>query len=91
MTDIAGPRSAKGNASLHEDGRPKLHHPVSPLAVIIFLLAVGATLLFVTYSLYVDVGESKPAVTTFSSRRTLGLSDGNELEPLKAHGLLQAT
>ena len=65
MTDIAGQMSAPGHTPSPSDMRPKLHQPVNPLAVIIFLGAVAATMLFVAYSLYVDVGETGTRVTTY--------------------------
>ena len=65
MTDMAAPLSLSGRATPHGDPRPNLHHPVNPLTAILFLGALGATLLFVAYSLYVDVGESGATATTF--------------------------
>ena len=65
MTDIAGQMSAPGHTPSHPDMRPKLHEPVNPLAVIIFFGAVAATMLFVAYSLYVDVGDTGAKVTTY--------------------------
>src|SRR5262249_13067959 len=46
-------------------GRPKLGHPVNPLAGIIFLGVIGAAVLFVAYSLYADVADSGTRVTTY--------------------------
>jgi inorganic phosphate transporter, PiT family len=65
MTDIAGRMSVPGHTPPHPDMRPKLHQPVNPLAAIIFLGAVAATMLFVAYSLYIDVGETGTKVTTY--------------------------
>lgn len=65
MTDMTLPMSASGGASTPADGRPKLDHPVNPLAGIIFMGVIGAALLFVAYSLYVDVNETGTKVTTY--------------------------
>jgi PiT family inorganic phosphate transporter len=65
MTDFTAPLSGAGHAAPHAEARPKLHHPVNPLAVIGFLGILAATLLYVAYSLYVDVDETDTKVTTF--------------------------
>src|SRR5258708_15115811 len=65
MTDIAGQMSAPGHTPSPSDMRPKLPHPVNPLAVIIFCGAVAATMLFVAYSLYIDVAPPGTRVTTY--------------------------
>ena len=38
--------------------KPKLDTPPNPLALILFFGVLGAGVLFVAYSLYVDVGET---------------------------------
>lgn len=64
MTDITAP--LPGSTPLTPaEGRPKLDHPVNPLAGILFLGIIGAAVLFVAYSLYVDVEDSGTRVTTF--------------------------
>ena len=65
MTDFTAPLSVPGSAAPHADARPKLHHPVNPLAVIVFLGAIALTMLYVAYSLYVDVAETGTVVTTY--------------------------
>ena len=65
MTDFTAPLSGAGHAAPHAEARPRLHHPVNPLAVIGFLGILAATLLYVAYSLYVDVDETGTKVTTF--------------------------
>ena len=65
MTDFIAPLSAAGHTPPHADIRPKLHHPVSPLAVIVFLGAIAATMLYVAYSLYADVGATGTKITTY--------------------------
>src|SRR5215510_4270223 len=66
MTDITAPSHAvlTGAPSAGE-GRPKLDHPVNPLAGILFFGVIGAALLFVAYSLYSDVQTTGTRVTTF--------------------------
>jgi len=65
MTDITAPMSAAAGASEHH-GKPKLDHPVNPLAGIIFMGIIGAALLFVAYSLYEDVDATGTKVTTLA-------------------------
>ena len=65
MTDITAPLAGRGHAPPHAEARPKLHHPVNPLAAVAFLGILAATMLFVAYSLYVDVDETGTRVTTF--------------------------
>src|SRR5262249_31414937 len=66
MTDIAAPSSAiLTTAPAAADGRPKLDHPVNPLAGILFFGVIGAALLFVAYSLYDDVQTTDTKVTTY--------------------------
>src|SRR5919197_5976588 len=64
MTDIAAPLSGTVPHSA-EQGRPKLDHPVNPLTGILFFGVIGIALLFVAYSLYVDVQESGTRVVTY--------------------------
>jgi inorganic phosphate transporter, PiT family len=62
MSDIAASISA---ASSEHQGRPKLDHPVNPVARILFLGIMGAVLLFVAYSLYEDVQTTGTKITTY--------------------------
>ena len=61
MTDI----TASPGVIPATEGRPKLDHPVNPLAGILFFGVIGAALLFVAYSLYSDVQTTETRVTTF--------------------------
>ncbi|MBV9433925.1 MAG: inorganic phosphate transporter [Hyphomicrobiales bacterium] len=45
--------------------RPRLDHPVTPLAIFGFLAVVAAGLLFVAYSIYVDVDATQARITSF--------------------------
>ena len=45
--------------------RPRLDHPVTPLAIFGFLAIVAAGLLFVAYSIYVDVDATQARITSF--------------------------
>jgi len=65
MTDIAAPLSGTIPKSSEQHGRPKLDHPVNPLTGILFFGVIGIALLFVAYSLYVDVQESGTPVVTY--------------------------
>src|SRR5271166_2379153 len=65
MTDIAAPSPATLTAPPAAGVRPKLDHPVSPLTVILFLGFIGLAVLFVAYSLYVDIDRSGTKVTTY--------------------------
>src|SRR5215510_5880502 len=65
MTDIAAPLSGTIPKSSEQHGRPKLDHPVNPLTGILFFGIIGIALLFVAYSLYVDVQESGTPVVTY--------------------------
>ncbi|MBV9567262.1 MAG: inorganic phosphate transporter, partial [Hyphomicrobiales bacterium] len=44
--------------------RPQLDHPVTPLAIFGFLAVVAAGLLFVAYSIYVDVDATQARITS---------------------------
>ncbi len=67
MTDITAPLSGPATApeSVPAGGRPKLDHPVNPLAGILFMGVIGLALLFVAYSLYADVDATGTKVTSF--------------------------
>ena len=65
MTDIAAPLSGTDAQPSQQHGRPKLDHPVNPLTGILFFGVIGIALLFVAYSLYVDVQESGTQVVTY--------------------------
>jgi PiT family inorganic phosphate transporter len=45
--------------------RPRLDHPVTPLAIFVFLAVVAAGLLFVAYSIYADVDATQARITSF--------------------------
>ncbi len=64
MTDITAPMSAGAGATSGHSGKPKLDHPVNPLAGILFMGVIGVALLFVAYSLYSDVDATGTKVTT---------------------------
>jgi len=64
MTDITAPLSGTIPDS-SEHRRPKLDQPVNPLAGILFFGVIGIAVLFVAYSLYVDVQESGTRVVTY--------------------------
>jgi len=68
VSDIAlpGPLSAPA--------RPKLDHPVNPLAVLGFLAVIAAGFLFVAYSIYVDVDATGARVTTYLPYILLGVA-----------------
>jgi PiT family inorganic phosphate transporter len=61
MTDITAPLAGGATATTE---KPKLDAPQSPIAAIIFFGFLAAGILFMTYSLYVDVGESGMKTTT---------------------------
>ena len=61
MTDLAAHAPIGATAP----SRPKLDGPSNILTTIIFFGIVGAGLLFIAYSLYVDVGDSGTRTTTF--------------------------
>src|SRR5262245_53186514 len=64
MTDIAVPLSGT-STPLSGGTRPKLDQRTNPLAVILFFGLVGACVLFVAYSLYVDIDESGTRIATY--------------------------
>src|SRR5215467_12681748 len=64
MTDITAPLSGTIPDSAKQ-GRPKLDQPVNPLTGILFFGVIGIAVLFVAYSLYVDVQESGTRVVTY--------------------------
>src|SRR5215475_8518898 len=61
MTDIT---MTKAIDSAHSP-KPKLDQPLTPLSLILFFGILAAGLLFVAYSLYVDVDETGTKVTTY--------------------------
>src|SRR3954452_24301253 len=63
MTDIAAP--LHGTPDFAKADKPKLDTPPNPLALILFFGFLGAGVLFVAYSPYVDVGESGMKTTTY--------------------------
>src|SRR5262245_61528522 len=65
MTDIAANRPRAATSQVDSRSRPELDHPVNPLTVITFFGVIGAAVLFVAYSLYVDVADSGAKVTTY--------------------------
>jgi inorganic phosphate transporter, PiT family len=62
MTDIAAPLHSSAELA-HE--KPKLEAPKSPLAAILFFGFLAAGLLYMAYSVYVDVDESGMKTTTW--------------------------
>ncbi|SED60816.1 inorganic phosphate transporter, PiT family [Rhizobiales bacterium GAS188] len=68
MSDIALP------SALPAPGRPKLDHPVNPLAIYGFLAIVAAGFLFVAYSIYVDVDATGARITTLLPYILLGVA-----------------
>src|SRR5262244_314605 len=65
MTDITAPLSGTITQPEEHKGRPKLDQPMNPLTGILFFGVIGIALLFVAYSLYVDVQESGTPVVTY--------------------------
>src|SRR5262245_38502687 len=65
MADIAASLPGTSAAPPPSEGRPKLDHPVNPLAGILFMGVIGAGILFVAYSLYADVSATDVKVTTY--------------------------
>jgi inorganic phosphate transporter, PiT family len=61
MADIVMP----GTIDQAISPKPKLDHPVNPLSLILFFGILAAGVLFVAYSLYVDVDETGTRVTTY--------------------------
>lgn len=61
MADVVAAERASAHAVRH----PKLHHPVNPAAATLFLGAIGATVLYVAYSLYSDVAASGATSPTY--------------------------
>jgi PiT family inorganic phosphate transporter len=61
MTDITMTRAAEPVGS----PKPKLDQPINPMGLILFFGVLAAGLLFVAYSLYVDVEETGTKVTTY--------------------------
>ena len=62
MTDIAAPLHSVAHTVAE---KPKLEHPNSPIAAILFFGLLAAGVLFTAYSLYVDVQETGAKVTTY--------------------------
>jgi PiT family inorganic phosphate transporter len=65
MTDVIARFPTTAAAPGPSAARPKLDHEVNPLAGILFFGAVGVVVLFVAYSLYVDVQAAGVRVTTY--------------------------
>jgi PiT family inorganic phosphate transporter len=63
MTDMALPGSLE--PAIPSATRPNLDKGFNPLTMILFLGILAAGLLYVAYSLYVDVGETGAKVTTY--------------------------
>src|SRR5215467_4543676 len=61
MTDLTMTHSI-GSA---DSPKPKLDQPTTPLTLILFFGILAAGVLFVAYSLYVDVEETGTKVTTY--------------------------
>jgi inorganic phosphate transporter, PiT family len=63
MSDVALPGSIEPAAGINKG--PKLDHGINPLQGIIYLGVVAAALLFVAYSIYVDVSATGTRVTSY--------------------------
>src|SRR3954454_135314 len=63
MTDIAA--SGPAASGLAGSTKPKLDNPQSPIAAIIFFGFLAAGILYMAYSIYVDVGASGMKTTTY--------------------------
>src|SRR5580704_10739587 len=61
MADIALP----GSIEPARHGGPKLDQAVNPLAVIVFMGVVAAGILFVAYSIYVDIDATGTKVSNY--------------------------
>jgi inorganic phosphate transporter, PiT family len=61
VTDISITETLGSSASQ----KPKLDHPVNPLSVILFFGVLAAALLYVAYSVYIDVSASGTRITTY--------------------------
>jgi PiT family inorganic phosphate transporter len=68
MSDIAL------QSAVPASGRPKLDHPVNPMAIYGFLAVVAAGLLFVGYSIYVDVDATGARITNLLPYMLLGVA-----------------
>jgi inorganic phosphate transporter, PiT family len=66
MSDIAATLPPSAHAPAHAPaGRPKLDTPMNPLAAIMFLGFLAAGILYMAYSVYVDVEDSGMKATTY--------------------------
>src|SRR5439155_26395839 len=65
MTDIALNSSMGEPAPIQPAARPNLDKGFNPLTMIIFFGTLAAGMLFVTYSIYVDVDATGAKITTY--------------------------
>src|SRR4030081_1254375 len=65
MTDFALNQATDQGGPVQPAARPNLDKGFNPLTMIVFFGILAAGLLFVAYSLYVDVGETGTKVTTY--------------------------
>src|SRR5262249_45591451 len=65
MTDIAVQLPRTTTTPSPVDTRPKLDHPVNPLAGILFFGVIAVGVLFVAYSLYVHLKASDTRITPY--------------------------
>lgn len=65
MTDVAFDRAVADPAPIQPASRPNLDKGFNPLTMILFFGILAAGLLFVAYSIYVDVNATGARVTTY--------------------------
>src|SRR6478752_1615747 len=65
MTDFTANQSISGGAAVEPASRPNLDKGFNPLTMILFFGILAAGLLFVAYSIYVDIDATGARVTTY--------------------------
>ncbi len=65
MTDFTANQSISGGAAVEPASRPNLDKGFNPLTMILFFGILAAGLLFVAYSIYVDVNATGTRVTSY--------------------------
>src|SRR6201747_3172509 len=66
MTDFTANQSISGGAAVEPASRPNLDKGFNPLTMILFFGILAAGLLFVAYSIYVDVNATGTRITSFA-------------------------